>query len=713
MNFRPDRPSCLPSRGIVFIALCAACYLGPATRLRAGLTGENVALIVNGSSVDSLTVANHYAQLRDIPPQNIIVLNDVPDSLTISLDTFRDLILKPTLETINARRIAAQVSVIAYSAGFPTSVDVSSLKNRLNDGTDAKYRTPTASINSLTYFYRLVLSDSPDFMGWGANFYARGAFERHFANPFVGEPGEQFQSAIDANQAERFDDAAETFETLADEYPTLYPLRILAAENWLRGGNEDKALAQVRQAIQHGWVNRRYLIETEPLAKLFGGEASEMAEDRRKLLARLQDVPRSMQGPVGFSAVDGWTGNGHAVPQTQGGMPYLLSCVLAVIHEHGSTVPRAIESLQLAATADRTYPDAIFGFSKTNDVRSTTRFPVVPDAIAWLLARDKKVEIFPSTLPTAANAYVGLMLGSATLPFADRKWSFAPGAIAENLTSYGGVFSDASQTKLTSLLDAGAAMSSGTVTEPYALAPKFPTAMTYPYYSEGVTAIEAFYLSVQSPYQLLIVGDPLCQPYARAPNDFVRIETVASPQQPRPEDAAPGEPASGDKGSPNQTSIDISFQALPNTPASVATIAMDFYLNGKLAGRARPTPLIHINLPEGADGVVDIRVVLVGDHATHPHISTHAELVIGDPSRLPQVSRLPSENSDEMVLSVASEGADRIDITHLGRVIGTLEKASGQITLKPTQIGRGPVRLQAVSQKSGHAVAGRTVELNW
>jgi hypothetical protein len=43
----------------------------------------------------------------------------------------------------------------------------------------------------------------------------------------------------------------------------------------------------------------------------------------------------------------------------------------------------------------------------------------------------------------------------------------------------------------------------------------------YVYYAEGATLVEAFYLSVTSPYQLLIVGDPLCKPFSHAPStDF-------------------------------------------------------------------------------------------------------------------------------------------------------------------------------------------------
>ncbi|WP_246112723.1 hypothetical protein [Allorhodopirellula solitaria] len=658
------------------------------TRLQAGLTGENVALIVNGSSTDSLTIANHYAALRDIPSHNVIVLEDVPSELSISLDAFRDGILKPLLETINSRGIAPQIRVVAYSAGFPTSVNIGELAKRFPDPADSKYRTPVASINSLTYFYRWVLSDSPNLLAWGANLYARGPFGRHFANPFSGENAQQFEAAISDSKAEKFTEAAESMQSLADQFPTLFPLRILAAENWLRSGEEDKALAQVRKSIERGWINRRYLIETEPLSQLFGGDAVDLPGDRRRLLDQLEDVPHTMQGPIGFSNTAGWTNCGHAVKADEGGMPYMLSCVLAVVHKNGSTLQQAIDSLSLAAPADRTYPDATFGFSKTKDVRSKTRFPVTTDALSWLLSRNDDVEIFSSALPSQSGSYVGMMLGAASLPLSNKKWTFASGAIAENLTSFGGMFQNNSQTKLTALLHAGAAMSSGTVTEPYSLPPKFPSAMMYPYYSEGVAAIEAFYLSVPSPYQLLIVGDPLCQPFARAPNDFVRIES-------------------------KPPAIEITWQSLPRTPDSVPTAAIELYLNGKSAGRIRPTPKIRVNLPANAEGVVDVRVSLIGAHPTQPRIGTHRNILVGEESHLPQIEQTPSDTPGEMTVSVACDEAESIHLIHLGRVIHTFESDSGDVTLTPAQIGTGPVRLQANAQRDGSIMLGRPVEIEW
>ncbi len=75
--------------------------------------------------------------------------------------------------------------------------------------------------------------------------------------------------------------------------------------------------------------------------------------------------------------------------------------------------------------------------------------------------------------------------------------------------------SSAGQTPLTEFLKHGAAGASGTVTEPFAIQAKFPTPFIQVNYASGCTLAEAFYQSVTGPYQLLIVGDPLAQPWRR------------------------------------------------------------------------------------------------------------------------------------------------------------------------------------------------------
>ena len=89
-----------------------------------------------------------------------------------------------------------------------------------------------------------------------------------------------------------------------------------------------------------------------------------------------------------------------------------------------------------------------------------------------------------------------------------------PGAIADSLTSYGGDFDKRSQTKLTEFLRQGAAGSSGAVTEPFNFPEKFPLPMMHYYYAMGCSLAEAWYQAVASPYQAILVGDPLTRPFA-------------------------------------------------------------------------------------------------------------------------------------------------------------------------------------------------------
>lgn len=671
-------------------------------RVQAGLSAENVILVVNGDSRDSVTLANHYLELRGIPDNHVVVLDEIPSGLTISLDDFRDLILRPLLKEIDRRGLANQTRVIAYSAGFPTSVDIKTHTSRLTAAMQKRYQKPTASLNSLTFFFRWVLADSPDYLGWGSNFYCRGPFKRNFANPFGGEKREEFDVATQLVTEEKYAEAAQAWCDLAEQYPTIASLRIRAAEAYAHAGKSNEATEQVRLAIQSGWTDRRYVVETAPLSELFAesdDDSKPLPRSRERLLELLVDRPNTMQSPVGFVSDSGWTISGDRQPAKQGAMTYLLSCMLGVIHPRGSTMEQAVEVLRRGKQADATYPDATFGFSKTSDVRSTTRQPGMVDSLAWLLSQDRKVDVFSSRLPKGDQQYVGMMLGAASLPLDDRTWSFVPGAITDNLTSLGGAFGSSSQTKLTALLHAGAVMSSGAVAEPYSLQPKFPHPIMYAYYQEGVTAIEAFYLAVASPYQLLIVGDPLCQPYAKPIVDFVRIESTAA--------VANSDAASGG------TKLRFVWQAMPRSPSSIATKAIELFMQGKLVGSVRPVNKVEINLPPNMRGVMSCRATLVGRHATEPRVVFAETIVLGDEAELPKLERLRKSDQQSFHVSADCAGADRIEVRHMGRVVATVDGSSGEIELSEDQLGRGPIALSSVAWFGKEAVTGRVLKSSW
>ncbi len=105
-------------------------------------------------------------------------------------------------------------------------------------------------------------------------------------------------------------------------------------------------------------------------------------------------------------------------------------------------------------------------------------------------------------------------IGATTVPALTTN-HFLPGAIADHLTSFGGMLTDASG-QMSSLLwlDAGATGSYGNVVEPCNFLTKFPhVGVLMKHYLAGETLIEAYWKSVAMPGQGLFIGEPLAAPF--------------------------------------------------------------------------------------------------------------------------------------------------------------------------------------------------------
>ncbi|MCB1935428.1 MAG: TIGR03790 family protein [Nitrosomonas sp.] len=95
---------------------------------------------------------------------------------------------------------------------------------------------------------------------------------------------------------------------------------------------------------------------------------------------------------------------------------------------------------------------------------------------------------------------------------------YLPGAIADHLTSSGGVLFGDHQMSLLKWLDAGVTASYGTVMEPCAFPQKFPhPGIVIERYTRGESLIEAYWKSVAWPGQGLFVGEPLAAPFYSRP----------------------------------------------------------------------------------------------------------------------------------------------------------------------------------------------------
>jgi hypothetical protein len=408
--------------GAVFVGL--AISFAAAGRASAIGGPENVLLVINRQSPDSLCIANHYAALRHIPPNNLLFLDWDPKQENTDVDTFREKILRPVL--VAAMRPSGgqpipgrQIDCVVYSSDFPWGIRIDedvkkfvaaqekqeegkSEKSAANAADWTKYLTPVASINGLTYLWEPVIN-RVFYLNLQSNWYAR-----------TGAP----------EQAKE---------------PTL-----------------------------------------------------------------------------GFSSATAYGPHGEA--GTVPGRHYLLSMMLGVTAGRGNTREEVLGYLDRSAAADGTHPRGTIYFVQNNDIRSKVRQGGFPEAVQKLKNLGVAAEDLVGTVPEGKNDVQGAMLGVPSFDWKASHSTILPGAICEHFTSFGGdLHSGAQQTPLSEWLRYGAAAASGTVTEPYSIPNKFPSPMMQVHYARGCTVAESYYQALLCPYQLLIVGDPLCRPWADIP----------------------------------------------------------------------------------------------------------------------------------------------------------------------------------------------------
>lgn len=656
----------------------------------AGIGPENLLVVVNADSVESRTVANHYVQLRQIPSTNVVLLRNIPTEMVCSLDDFRERILKPLLAEIDNRGLGRQIRAVAYSCHFPYGVNIQSHHKRLTNADMSKVFTPTASINGLTYLFRFIMADREEYLAPASNLYARMAWQRHFVNPFAGEDKEKFDEAIAAMDAEQFEEADQLFQKLIEKYPSQAPLYILNARTLVGAGRLDDAMQSLESAAKAGWSSGSSLEEDDALMPL-----SER-QDFKQLVTKLGDIPNITQHAVAFEMARSWTPNGWWTRNDLGGMAYLPSCMLAVTRGAGTSVDEAIEYLTIATKADNSFPEGTFYFTSTSDVRTKTRLAGAVEAVAYLHALGQQADLVTTKLPEGKADVLGVTFGTAGYDWARTNSTLLPGAIGDNLTSTSGVMQGSSQTVLTELLKAGAAIASGTVTEPYALQFKFPLPLIHAFYAEGYSAIEAYYLSVASPYQLLIVGDPLCQPFAKQPAETIRGQAIK---------------IKGADGIALTTAMPDSSASETNSRIQSSPISsVEFFVNGKLVNQTEPKDFYNIELATLPAGSHEFRTVLIGESRTAPRKSIVTWINIDKLYPRPEISvaeDLSADGTRKVRLNASAIGADAIKVLHFGEPVGEIEGEEGSIELDLAKLGNGPIRLQGVATFRGTNVPCR------
>jgi uncharacterized protein (TIGR03790 family) len=167
--------------------------------------------------------------------------------------------------------------------------------------------------------------------------------------------------------------------------------------------------------------------------------------------------------------------------------------------------------------ADASHPPGTAFLVHTTDGTRDVRSAGYRDVIT-LVGRRTDVEelLAPPVAPVGdIIAYFTGAVRVAELPLLH----FRPGAVADHLTSTGGVL-DGSSGQMSALewLKQGATGSYGTVSEPCNNTGKFPSPEVFlDHYLRGETLLEAYWKSVIMPGQGLFIGEPLARPYELEP----------------------------------------------------------------------------------------------------------------------------------------------------------------------------------------------------
>jgi uncharacterized protein (TIGR03790 family) len=180
-----------------------------------------------------------------------------------------------------------------------------------------------------------------------------------------------------------------------------------------------------------------------------------------------------------------------------------------------SNLPQARTLLTRAVAADNSFPTQKVILAKSTDVFRNIRYLSFDNTVfdGRVRGGDPFVRSNISS-PWGQTNLLGFMTGLQLFSISSNV--FVPGAMADSLTSYGGIILVPSDhTPLLAFLDAGAAGSYGTVVEPCAYLEKFPTPQNYFYQNRGFSLAESYYMSLTNPYQGILVGEPLCAPFAR------------------------------------------------------------------------------------------------------------------------------------------------------------------------------------------------------
>lgn len=218
--------------------------------------------------------------------------------------------------------------------------------------------------------------------------------------------------------------------------------------------------------------------------------------------------------------------------------------------------------------------------------------------------------------------------------------------------------------------------------EPYSIQAKFPHPGIQVHYCRGASLIEAFYQSVNSPYQLLVVGDPLCQPWALIP----RVTATLA-------DGGPLEPGTELAGT-------VEIVPAAAVPDGGSADRFELFLDGVRIDSCGSGGRLSLDTTSLADGYHELRVVAIAATA----VETQGRLVVpvsfANHGRTLTLAVAPKRMplAGNVTISLEGEAINEALVFSTGRVLGRITGGSGTLEVPAVMLGRGRVTIHATGR---------------
>ena len=680
----------------LWILLLLLGLLSADTELIAG-GPENAIIVVNEESDSSKLIANHYIALRKIPAVNVIYLRGIPTGDFIKLEECRNKVLLPIFKTIEQRGLTNHIDYVIYSSGFPTSVKGYEVREELKATGDAKaiqlaknkFFAPELSLTSATYLYQSVLAEDHFFyLSLNSNLYMRTSTQKALTQPFVERDQVLFDRALKAAGENDYAEATKILESLAEKHPQQMAVLYWLARIYSMDEQEENSIKWLKRAIAAGWSFREYTFSDPSFSSLLENE------DFQDTLEFIPDLPFRHLGTQSFRSEYFWGPNGSINSTPNQGARYVLSTMLGVNQNQGITEQETLDYLRRSIKADGTFPEGTFyfcGYRKNSDQYSAS----------WIRRCDPGIGVVRVSRPrlsvlcfrkTTGRGWINDGLRRVQLEF-QRQQNLTGCDLREPYQLWWAA--DAwDQTDQTERISEGRCRRivrncQGT----FRYSGEISCARLQVHYARGCTLAESFYQSVSGPFQLLIVGDALCKPWASIPEIEVTGDLVGT------------QPASGT----------ITFE-IDGKNSVIPIAATDIFVDGILKQHLKRTGRgpVSINTNSLADGYHELRIVPIAAGTIATHGSQIFPLEVDNHGHQIKLTTKSAdfEIADQIEVTATAPLASEIQLIHNGRIMGRQSGEDVKFKVQAKEFGRGPVEIFAVATVDGKSAISQPVNIN-